>query len=63
MLSIVLTVGSQSLGYAYFDPRNKIYPLQAGLYAGLHRATFAIGICSIVVLLTVGDGLGELIYL
>lgn len=55
----MLSIKSQSLGMKFYDPNIISTPMEAGLYACLNRPTFALAIVSIVVLLTVGDGLGD----
>ncbi|XP_046733955.1 nose resistant to fluoxetine protein 6-like [Diprion similis] len=57
LLAVGFTVFSQYLAAKYFDPNSQLRPLETAAYAGFHRAAFALGICSIVVLITIGDGL------
>ncbi|XP_046423522.1 nose resistant to fluoxetine protein 6-like [Neodiprion fabricii] len=57
LLAVGFTIVSESLAAKYFDPNSELHPLETAAYAGFHRAAFALGICSIVVLITIGDGL------
>ncbi|XP_046606179.1 nose resistant to fluoxetine protein 6-like [Neodiprion virginianus] len=57
LLAVGFTVISQYLATKYFDPNSELHPLETAAYAGFHRAAFALGVCSIVVLITIGDGL------
>ncbi|XP_046630291.1 nose resistant to fluoxetine protein 6-like isoform X1 [Neodiprion virginianus] len=61
VLFILLAIGfpiiSQALAAKYFDPNSELHPFETAAYAGFHRTAYALGICSIVVLITIGDGL------
>ncbi|XP_012257252.2 nose resistant to fluoxetine protein 6-like [Athalia rosae] len=57
LLAVGLSIWSQSLGAKYFDPNSEHHPLEAAAYAAFHRPAFALGICSIVVLIAIGEGL------
>ncbi|XP_011495184.1 PREDICTED: nose resistant to fluoxetine protein 6-like [Ceratosolen solmsi marchali] len=57
LLVFVVGISSQSLGFQYLDPNSNTSLLETALYASLHRGAFAISFCSIVLLITMGDGL------
>lgn len=58
---VFLSITSQNLCAKYYDPNSVRDLLEAAAYAGLHKAAFALAMCSIFVLITVGDGLGALV--
>ncbi|XP_014215126.1 nose resistant to fluoxetine protein 6-like [Copidosoma floridanum] len=57
LFAVVMSVKSQSLGHHYYNPNSKPSLLEVALYACLHRGFFALSFCSIVLLITMGDGL------
>ncbi|KAJ8668165.1 hypothetical protein QAD02_009828 [Eretmocerus hayati] len=57
---ITLVIGPWMLAYPYMNPNIKQSWFQMGLYAGLHRAVFATGICSAVLIISMSEGLDSL---
>lgn len=58
IIAIIVCIKSQNLGLKYYDPNEHPSSLEAAFYASLNRPVFAFAIVSLIVLLTVGEGLG-----
>ncbi|XP_033221998.1 O-acyltransferase like protein-like isoform X2 [Belonocnema kinseyi] len=54
---VVLNFYCLHLGVQFFDPNEKPTLLKKALYASLHRPIYAFSVCSVALLVTVGDGL------
>ncbi|XP_008552670.1 nose resistant to fluoxetine protein 6 [Microplitis demolitor] len=57
IIAIIVCIKSQNLGLKYYDPNEHPSSLEAAFYASLNRPVFAFAIVSLIVLLTVGEGL------
>ncbi|XP_043289880.1 nose resistant to fluoxetine protein 6-like [Venturia canescens] len=54
---VVLSLGTEITGHEYYNPNSNPTSLNKAIYACLHRGLFALAICSISLLITVGQGL------
>ncbi|KAL7288472.1 hypothetical protein TKK_0017553 [Trichogramma kaykai] len=57
VLVLVMSYYSQSYGFRFYDPNVSHSSLEMAVYASLHRATFAVSFCSIILLIEMSDGL------
>lgn len=56
---VVLSLLIQNLAFYFIDPNVKPSVLLKSLYASFHRPIFSFSMCSVVLLFTIGDGLGN----
>lgn len=61
LLGPILSTSIVLMPIKFWDPNVQMSLLETTLYAGLHRGAYAFSICSVIVLLTVGDGLGKIV--
>ncbi|KAJ8667289.1 hypothetical protein QAD02_008951 [Eretmocerus hayati] len=57
LLLCSLCTGTQALAYSYLNPYSNHSRIKMALYAGLHRSLFALGVCSVVILISMSEGL------
>ncbi|XP_024944250.1 nose resistant to fluoxetine protein 6 isoform X2 [Cephus cinctus] len=57
LFAVVLSINIQAFSFKFIDINAEKGPLITALFASLHRAAFSMSMCSVVVLITVGQGL------
>lgn len=59
-LAILLLFGGMASGGVFYDPYHPYSPIEAGLYAGLHRVAWAIGTALILLNASYGRAFGSI---